>query len=207
MIGIIGYQTGNSQSVSYALSHLGVQHRVVEDPADSGDVDRYILPGVGSASVTMSSLTDIGWVDHLTEVVYRGGAPFLGICVGLQVLFDHSDEGDGDCLGWIQGEVRRFDRNAIRVPHMGWNTVLLQSHHPISSGLVDGGYYYFVNSYYAVPAQDGDAVGWTTYGPRFASVVARRNIMATQFHTEKSGSIGLEVLRRFASIEKDELVA
>ena len=201
MIGIIDYRTGNSQSVAYALGHLGVPHKLVTKPSECDDVDKYVLPGVGSAGVTMESLGDEGWVSHLTEKVVGEGVGFLGVCVGLQVLFEHSAEDDQECLGWIKGTVQQFDNTEVRVPHMGWNTVEVRGEHPFGASFTPGGYYYFVNSYYAVPSDPAALVGVTTYGQPFAAAVAQGNIMATQFHTEKSARAGLQVLKAFCDLE------
>ena len=151
MIGIIDYRTGNSQSISYALEHLGVPHALVAKPGECDEVDKYILPGVGAAGVTMESLAQEGWIDHLTEKVLGDGQGFLGVCVGLQVLFEHSAEGDVECLGWIKGSVHEFDKSQVRVPHMGWNNVDVRGDHPFSRAFTPGGFYYFVNSFYARP--------------------------------------------------------
>jgi glutamine amidotransferase len=129
--------------------------------------------------------------------VQRDRVPFLGICIGLQVLFDHSEEGDSPGLGWVPGTVRRFPPTG-RVPQIGWNTVYFTREHPVTALLPDHGHFYFVNSYYCTPNDPDDALGVTEYGIEFCSVVARRNIVATQFHAEKSGALGLALLRAFA---------
>jgi glutamine amidotransferase len=201
VIGIIDYRTGNSQSISYALEHLGVPHALVAKPGECDDVDKYILPGVGAAGVTMESLAQEGWIDHLTEKVLGDGQGFLGVCVGLQVLFEHSAEGDVECLGWIKGSVHEFDNSQVRVPHMGWNNVEVRGDHPFSRAFTPGGFYYFVNSFYAKPTDDSTLVGVTTYGQEFAAAVAHKNIMATQFHTEKSARAGLQVLKAFCDLD------
>lgn len=208
MIGVINYQTGNAQSVLFALHHLGLDARLVATPgeADSGEVvDRYILPGVGAADVTMASLSERGWVEHLADRVREQGLPFLGVCVGLQVLFEHSAESDTRCLGWLPGEVVQFRRDRVRVPHMGWNAVTPRSDHPFVRELPEGAHFYFVNSYYALPVNESDVAGVTEYGVEFASIVARDNVMATQFHIEKSGPAGLALLTRFAQLQPSEL--
>lgn len=199
VIGIIDYRTGNSRSVSYAFDRLGLANRLVTSPGECTGVDRYVLPGVGSARVTMESLRDKGWDAHLEQVVRGDSVPFLGICVGLQVLLEHSDEGDVECLGWIPGAVRHFDRSVERVPHMGWNEVTTRGNHPFAASLRPGGHYYFVNSYYAVPTDPSTVAGETTYGQPFAAVLAKDNVVATQFHTEKSATDGLALLRAFAT--------
>jgi glutamine amidotransferase len=206
VIGVINYQTGNAQSVLFALHHLDVDARLVATPQECDGVDRYILPGVGAADVTMTSLAERGWVDHLSERVRGDGVPFLGVCVGLQVLFEHSTEGDVPCLGWLPGEVVEFPRGDLRVPHMGWNAVRPVTSHPFAAALPDAGAnVYFVNSYYAAPSRQEDVAGVTEYGVEFASMVARGNVMATQFHVEKSGPVGLALLARFAELSADEV--
>ena len=201
VIGVIDYRTGNSQSVAYALDHQGVPNRLLTSPRELPGIDRIILPGVGAAGTTMDYLRAAGWPDALRERVLDGGMPFLGVCVGLQVLFEHSEEQDADCLGWLPGTVRAFDRAQVRVPQMGWNQLKRTSDHPFLAEFPDGGHVYFVNSYYAVPGQDSDAAGVTEYGVEFTSAVARGNIMATQFHTEKSARAGLQVLKAFCDLE------
>ena len=205
MIGVINYQTGNAQSVLFALHHLGLEARLVATPREAAEVDRFILPGVGAADVTMASLRERGWVEHLDRRVRGEGVPFLGVCVGLQVLFEHSVEGDVPCLGWLPGAVVRFEGEGLRVPHMGWNAVRPRSAHPFARALPDAANFYFVNSFHAVPAQEADVAGVTDYGVEFAAVVARGNVMATQFHIEKSGPVGLGLLGAFAQLQPREL--
>ena len=206
MINVIDYQTGNSRSVIYALQYLGIPCVLVAKPADVTP-GRFILPGVGSAEVTMKSLSDAGWSDFLAEQVIGQGVPFLGVCVGLQVLFEHSEEGDTACFGWLPGSVTRFAPPDVRVPQMGWNLVTAASDHPFVESFPADGYFYFVNSYYANPLRHSDVAATTEYGVPFASIVARNNVMATQFHIEKSGPMGLNLLRRFAELDKESLRA
>jgi imidazole glycerol-phosphate synthase subunit HisH len=197
VIGVIDYRAGNAPSVGYALEHLGLEHRLVDTAAGVRGVDRLVLPGVGAARATLASLYDADLVDALSERVLDGAVPFLGICIGLQILFEHSDEGDVDGLGWVPGVVRRFS-GGERVPQIGWNTVTTTRLHPVTDGFTDPAYCYFVNSYYCEPADPDDVLGVTEYGTSFCSVVAQRNIVATQFHAEKSGPVGLGLLERFA---------
>ena len=197
MIGVIDYRAGNAPSVGYALERLGLPFRLASQPADLDDVDRFILPGVGAARATLESLKESGVVEPLRQRVQEERAPFLGICIGLQVLFDHSEEGDVDALGWVPGRVQRFPDSA-RVPQIGWNAVKLSREHPVTAKFPDGGHCYFVNSYYAQPSDAADALGRTEYGVEFCSIVARDNIVATQFHAEKSGPLGLRLLTAFA---------
>jgi imidazole glycerol-phosphate synthase subunit HisH len=198
MIDVIDYRAGNSPSVIYALERLGLPCRLVAKPEEVAESDRLVLPGVGAAAATLDSLRESDLLDALTQRVQRDQVPFLGICIGLQVLFEHSEEGDTPCLGWLAGQVRRFP-GGQRVPQIGWNEVRVTRSHPVTAGLPDRGHFYFVNSYYADPQDSADALGQTEYGLEFASVVARNNIVATQFHAEKSGPLGLRLLADFAS--------
>jgi glutamine amidotransferase len=197
VIDVIDYRAGNAPSVMYALEHLGLPCRLVGTAADLDRSDRLILPGVGAARATLASLVEQGLVDALSARVLRDRVPFLGICIGLQVLFEHSEEGDTPCLGWVPGAVRRFPDDR-RVPQIGWNEVRFTREHPVTREVPDGAYCYFVNSYYCAPTDSADVLGVTEYGHEFCSVVARRNIVATQFHAEKSGPVGLALLRGFA---------
>ena len=197
MIAVIDYRAGNAPSVGYALERLGLEHRLAATAADLDGCDRIVLPGVGAARATLDSLRDSGIVEPVARRVQDDGLPFLGICIGLQVLFDHSEEGDVDCLGWVPGRVRRFP-DSLRVPQIGWNAVRATRPHPVTDGLGDDAHCYFVNSYFADPADPEDALGVTDYGGEFCSIVARDNIVATQFHAEKSGPVGLALLERFA---------
>lgn len=198
MIDVVDYRAGNSPSVIYALERLELPCRLVAKPDEVGESERLILPGVGAAPATLESLRESDLLDALTQRVQHDRAPFLGICIGLQVLFDHSEEGDTPGLGWLPGRVRRFPEGR-RVPQIGWNEVRFTRPHPVVARLPEIGHYYFVNSYYADPAETADALGRTEYGVEFASVVARDNIVATQFHAEKSGALGLRLLADFAA--------
>jgi len=198
MIAVVDYRAGNAPSVQYALEHLGLAARLVSRADEVATADRIILPGVGAAGATIDSLVEQDLVGALTDRVCGDGVPFLGICIGLQVLFDHSEEGDTDTLGWVPGRVRRFPDSG-RVPQIGWNRVQFTRPHPLTRGLPDDGHFYFVNSYYCTPVADDDALGVTDYGFEFCSVAARGNVVATQFHAEKSGALGLALLRGFAA--------
>lgn len=198
MIGVIDYRAGNAPSVGYALERLGIDHRLVSRADEVAACERLVLPGVGAAGATLESLVESGLVDVLTRRVITDGVPFLGICIGLQVLFEHSAEGDVSCLGWIPGRVVRFP-DTVRVPQIGWNAVRIARPHPLVGEFPDGGHCYFVNSFYAEPADPDSVIGHTEYGVTFCSIVASRNVVATQFHAEKSGPLGLTLLERFAA--------
>jgi imidazole glycerol-phosphate synthase subunit HisH len=198
MIDVIDYRAGNSPSVIYALERLGLDCRLVTKPGEIAESERLVLPGVGAAGATLDSLRESDLLDSLAERVQRDRVPFLGICIGLQVLFEHSEEGNTSCLGWLPGRIRHF-ADGQRVPQIGWNEVRFTRSHPVTAGLPDRGHYYFVNSYYADPADAADALGRSEYGVEFASVVAHDNIVATQFHAEKSGALGLRLLADFVA--------
>jgi glutamine amidotransferase len=202
MIGVVDYRAGNAPSVGYALESLGLTYRFVTSAADVDGCERLILPGVGAARATLDSLRASALIDALSSAVHDDGRPFLGICIGLQVLFEHSEEGDVDCLGWIPGRVRRFT-DEVRVPQIGWNVVRPTRPHPLTDGLPDPAHCYFVNSYYAVPDDADDVLARTDYAGEFCSIAGRGNVVATQFHAEKSGQIGLALLERFAKWDGD----
>jgi glutamine amidotransferase len=197
VIAVVDYRAGNAPSVGYALERLGLEHRLAATPADLDGCTHIVLPGVGAAGATLDSLRESGLVAPIERRVHDDGVPFLGICIGLQVLFEHSEEGDVDGLGWVPGRVRRFP-DTLRVPQIGWNAVRPTRAHPVTDGLGEDAYCYFVNSYFADPSDAHDALGVTDYGGEFCSMVARDNIVATQFHAEKSGAVGLALLERFA---------
>jgi glutamine amidotransferase len=208
MIAVVDYRAGNAPSVLYALEHLGLEARLVDSASGVAGAERIILPGVGAARATIDSLVEQDLVGALTDRVRGDGVPFLGICIGLQVLFDHSEEGDTDGLGWVPGRVRRVPDSG-RVPQIGWNRVRFTRAHPLAPRHGDGdspddAHFYFVNSYYCVPDDPADALGVTDYTVEFCSVVARENVVATQFHAEKSGPLGLSLLRAFATWDGSE---
>src|SRR6476646_3630128 len=170
MIAVVDYRAGNAPSVLYALEHLGLPARLVDSAAEVATAERIILPGVGAARATIDSLVEQDLVDALGDRVRGDRIPFLGICIGLQVLFDHSEEGDTQCLGWVPGTVRRFPATD-RVPQIGWNSVRFTREHPVTRELPDEGHFYFVNSYYCAPTEPADALGVTTYTTEFCSMV------------------------------------
>jgi glutamine amidotransferase len=194
---IIDYKAGNAPSVMHAVGRLGYEAAFVRAPGDIEGATHIILPGVGSAGATMSSLREMGMIPALEEAVLRGKTPFLGICVGLQVLFEHSDEDDVDCLGWLGGRVVRFDGSKVRVPQMGWNLVKFTRRTPINT---QEDYFYFVNSYHAEPKDESVLWGAAEYDGAFTAAVHKDNIYATQFHAEKSGEAGLALLNGFLNL-------
>lgn len=197
MIGVIDYRAGNAPSVYNALKKIGGDVLLVKTAADLEKIRGVILPGVGSAAATMDSLTEMGILAVLKEKVLEGDMPFLGICIGMQILFEHSDEGDTSCLGWLKGQVSRFDKSRVRVPQMGWNEVRFCREHPLVENMGASGHFYYVNSYYVNPAAKEDILAVTDYDGDFCCMVQRDNIMAAQFHIEKSGPLGLKLLANY----------
>jgi glutamine amidotransferase len=196
---IVDYEAGNLRSVELAVAHLGAGAVTSADPERVRVAQRVIFPGVGGADAAMAVLRSRGLDEALREV-YRAGRPMLGICVGCQVIFDSSEEGPTDCLGLVAGQVTRLQPAPRRkVPHMGWNVVRQRQQHPIVAGIADGARFYFVHSYSVVPEDHRTTVGATRYGREFAAIVAAGNIVATQFHAEKSGRWGLRLLANFLS--------
>lgn len=192
---VIDYESGNLRSVARAVEKAGVVPIVTSDPAALENADGVILPGVGSGPAAMAALQSRGLVDPLLDYI-ASGRPFLGVCLGLQLLLDATDEGDADCLGLVPGRVRRLP-DGLKVPHMGWNTVEFQRDHPLWHGIPQGSHFYFVHSYYADPVARAEVAGVTEYGVPFCSIYARDNVVATQFHPEKSGENGLRVYANF----------
>jgi glutamine amidotransferase len=196
MIAIIDYGAGNLRSVSNAVALLGYNARITSAPDEVLSAEAVILPGVGAAADTVSSLKSRGLDKALKEVIARD-TPFFAVCVGLQVLFEETEEGGGcQCLGLLPGKVRKLPAG-LKVPHMGWNNVKQSQNHPLFAGIEDDEYFYFVHSYYAEPADKATVIGQTDYGLTFASAVARGNMVATQFHPEKSGAAGLKMYANF----------
>jgi glutamine amidotransferase len=196
---IVDYDAGNLRSVRRAVEHVsGVEPIVSADPADVDRADALILPGVGAAADTMLKLRERRLVVPLKEYI-AAGRPFLGVCMGLQALFEVSEEGGHqECLGVFPGRVARFTpAPGFKVPHMGWNEVEWVREHPIAAGIPSGSAFYFVHSFYPAPADPQLTVGETEYCVRFSSVAARANVVATQFHPEKSGDNGLQVYANF----------
>jgi len=203
MIAILDYKAGNLTSVERALKHLGFPCRVTNSHEEIRNADRVVFPGVGAAGSSMQSLGELG-LDRLLPELFASGVPILGICVGLQVLFDLSEENNTRCLGLLAGQVCRFpeklyshDGRLLKIPHMGWNEVKFTKDHPVFRDVPEGSEFYFVHSYYPKPAEDELTVGIADYGMDFTCAVAYKNLAAVQFHPEKSGKPGLRLLENF----------
>lgn len=195
---VVDYGAGNLRSVARAVEHAGSEAHVTSDPYDVTHADGVIVPGVGAAADTMRNLREHGMVEPVREYI-AAGKPFFGVCMGQQALLSVSEEGgEHECLGVIAGRVKKLP-GGQKVPHMGWNRVAQKAKHAIFEGIPDGSYFYFLHSYYPEPEDDDVVIGETEYGVRFASVLARDNVVATQFHPEKSGEMGLRMYANFLS--------
>jgi imidazole glycerol-phosphate synthase subunit HisH len=194
---VIDYRAGNITSVVRSLRALGVDSKITEGPEAVLGARRVIFPGVGAAGEAMATLKSRGLDQALQEAFLRG-TPILGICLGAQIILDHSDENDTPCLGLIPGRTRPLPRlPGLKIPHMGWNRVAFRSPHPVFAGLPANAEFYFVHSFYPDPADAAMVMGVTEHGISFPSAIARRNLVATQFHPEKSGRFGLNILENF----------
>jgi len=197
MITIIDYGVGNIGSVANTLTRLGQTYQMSSDPTIIRSADILLLPGVGAAGVGMKNLRDRG-LDTAIRIAIQNGKRFIGFCLGMQLLFEYSEEDDTVCLGILKGSVKKF-RIVRKIPQIGWNQVVpVEKNRKAKSlfaGIPKDSAFYFVNSYYPIPTYTSVAVATTEYGERFASVVAIKNIIATQFHPEKSGEVGFRLLQ------------
>jgi glutamine amidotransferase len=203
MITIIDYNAGNVKSVTNALDTIGREWKVTSKSKDIARASKIIMPGVGSAKAAMGELRRRGLVELMKNI----RAPFLGICLGMQVLFEWSEEGDTDCLGIIKGRVKKFQGKGLKVPQTGWNTARVQSkkfkvknYRSIFEGVKNGAYFYFVHSYYCVPENREVVTATTEYGVEFAAAVQQNNFYGVQFHPEKSGDSGMKLLAHFCGL-------
>ena len=199
-VAIIDYGVGNLRSVEKAFAATGCDAIISGDESVLRTAQKLVLPGVGAFAACMKALNARGF-DRLVCERARAGTPLLGVCVGMQLLFDESDEfGSTPGLGLLRGTVRRFG-NELVVPQVGWNRIHQRQRHPLFEGIDDGSFCYFVHSFYCEPQDETVVAGETDYGGRYASVVAQGNICGVQFHPEKSQDVGLKMLRNFATDE------
>ena len=206
MIAIVDYGMGNLRSVQKALERVGHAATITSAPSVVARAERVVLPGVGASADALAAVRAAGLEDAIRGTIDEG-KPFLGVCLGLQMLFDVSyEDGEHRGLGVLPGKVVRFAPPApatgppLKVPHMGWNTVSLASPAPLFDGIADQTHFYFVHAYHVVPDDPAVVAGWTDYGGPFCSAVTRGNLFATQFHPEKSQRDGLRLLRNFAEL-------
>ncbi len=200
MIVVVDYGMGNLRSVQKGFEKVGSKATISRNPDEIMRADRLVLPGVGAFPECMRNLSRLDLIDPILEFM-QSGRPFLGICLGLQLLFDESEEfGFHEGLKLVPGTVKSFDRNmGLKIPHMGWNQVYFRKDVPIFRGIQDGSFFYFVHSYYVVPKQQSDIAAETDYGIKFTCAIARDNVFAVQFHPEKSQENGLKILTNFSS--------
>ena len=205
-VAIVDYEMGNLRSVQQAVLHVaddGFDVVIARQPEQIRAAERVILPGQGAMRDCMQHLRDSGMMEAVLEAA--ASKPLFGVCVGMQMLLQHSEEGDTPSLGLIPGEVRRFrlegktqaDGSRFKVPQMGWNQLHITRPHPVWNGIADQEWFYFLHSYYADPARPADSVGESDHGGRYTAAVARDNLFATQFHPEKSADAGLALYRNF----------
>lgn len=203
MIAIIDYEAGNLTSVARALTHLGYKNEITSTAEKILNAERVIFPGVGAAKATMQTLQKLG-LNRVLADFFRTGKPMLGICIGIQILFEHSEEEDAECLNLLPGRVKKYpttntetQTETLKVPQIGWNEVYQTKPHAIFKDVPNPAHFYFVNSYYPEPEKRDVVIGKTTYGLEFCSAIAQDNLIATQFHLEKSGRVGLKMLNNF----------
>ena len=199
MLIIVNYDAGNVRSVQRACQHVGMHAEISADPEVLLAADRLIFPGVGSAASAMGKLRAAG-LDEAIINFYRSGKPMLGICLGMQVAMECTAEGGESCLEFFPGVCERFEFSdpALKVPHIGWNELKLTAQHPVLAKVSDGDEFYFVHSYYVKPVAQEHILGTTNYGDTsFCSIIGKNNFIATQFHPEKSGELGLNILAAF----------
>jgi imidazole glycerol-phosphate synthase subunit HisH len=201
VVAIIDYKAGNLTSVKLGLEYIGVECEITDQPERILAAERVIFPGVGAAGAAMKDLRELGLIETIKSVV-ASGTPFLGICLGTQVIFESSEEDGGTpCIGIVPGSVKKFTPSdpMCKIPHMGWNAVEFVRPHALFEHIENLSEFYFVHSYYPCPSDERYTTGLTEYaGARFASAIGRGNLFATQFHPERSGRIGLELLENFS---------
>lgn len=204
MIGIVNYGSGNIQAIANIYYRLNIPFKIIEDPNELAKTDKIILPGVGAFDSTMKRLIDSGFKTVLDEEVLEKKKPILGVCVGMQILSNGSEEGELPGLGWIKGKVKKFDINKLRdkptLPHMGWNTMESKFNHDVFKNLNHELGFYFVHSYYFESEDSKNVLGTSIYGDEFASAVVNNHILGMQFHPEKSHFNGIQLLKNFANL-------
>ena len=205
MIAIVDYKAGNLSSVERALKKMGYGCRITQRREEILSCERIIFPGVGAAGKAMADLKRLG-LDEVLRYEFNAGKPILGICLGAQIILERSRENEAECLGLIEGNVELFpqplfseEKDRLKIPHMGWNSVNLRKEHPVLEGIAPEDEFYFVHAYYPLPASDKYVFGTTCYGIEFASVIGHKNLIAMQFHPEKSGKAGLRLLEKFCT--------
>lgn len=208
MIGIIDYGAGNIHSVSRALTSLGINNFISNDKKELAKASRFILSGVGHAKYAMQQLQDLNLIDFIREL-FMQKVPLLGICLGFQLMFEHSSEGDTECLGLVSGKIRHFNEIALfesykkryKIPQMGWNNLQYQQKSELMAGIPQKTDFYFVHSYVAIDYSKTDIIATCDYGIQVPSIIHHDSMFACQFHPEKSGIHGLTILKNFSEYE------
>lgn len=204
MIGIVNYGSGNIQAIKNIYNSLNIQTKIITDPSELKEADKLILPGVGAFDETMKQLIDSGLKEELDNLVLNHRVPILGICVGMQIMADSSEEGILNGLGWIKGEVKKFDISLFNqkpyLPHMGWNTIKPKKENPIFFNIDEELGFYFVHSYFFNCVNKQNILATSDYGIEFSSSVVNENIYGMQFHPEKSHSNGVKLLHNFSKL-------
>jgi imidazole glycerol-phosphate synthase subunit HisH len=204
MIAIINYNAGNITSVARALQNIGQDFVITDDTKRLDDASQVIFPGVGAAGEAMAYLRDKK-LDVWLKNYIKTGKQLLGICLGTQIILDFSEENETKCIGLVAGSTKRFpekltsEGESLKIPQMGWNSIKLRRKHPVFENVSSDAEFYFVHSYYPAPSDDASVLGTTDYGITFCSVLAKENLVAMQFHPEKSGRPGLQILRNFCA--------
>ena len=205
MIGIVDYGSGNIQAIANIYKRLNIDCKVIQKPEELKRADKFILPGVGAFDETMKQLMSSGLKEELDDLVLLKKVPVLGICVGMQIMANSSDEGVIPGLGWIKGKVRKFDASSISkkpyLPHMGWNNALNSSNHQLFNDIDYEQGFYFVHSYYFDCHDDGNVLSTCNYGVEFAAAIFDNHIFGMQFHPEKSHANGTKLLENFAKLD------
>jgi imidazole glycerol-phosphate synthase subunit HisH len=202
MITIVDYNAGNIRSVLRACAEVGAEAQITNNPRIVQKATKVIFPGVGAAPAAMEYLTKTG-LDVALKYVFKEGVPILGICIGAQIVLERSEEGDQKCLGLVAGKTIRFKvtNKLLKIPHMGWNEVKVVRPHPLLKGITPGSEFYFVHSYYPQPANPENVYAVANHGGDFCCALGYKNLFAAQFHAEKSGRFGLQMLERFMKWE------
>ena len=199
-VAILDYGSGNRRSVQTALEHVGAQATVTGDPVEIDSAAGMVIPGVGAFPAAMEALGQRGLVEPIREFA-ASGRPVIGACLGMQLLFEGSDElGGAEGLGLLDGRVRRLEADGLKLPHIGWCEVSWERESPLTADLPDPAFFYHVHSYAPVPSDPAELIGSSTYGARFASVVGRGNVFGVQFHPEKSSRNGLAMMANFVGL-------
>ncbi len=198
MIGIINYGSGNVKAISNIYNYLNIENKIINEIKDFSNVTKIILPGVGSFDSVMDKINKSGFKNIITEYVIDRKINILGICVGMQILASSSEEGNETGLGWVPGIVKKFRNSKLRLPHMGWNELIIENTNLITKEIHNGSKFYFLHSFYFETALKENTVSMTHYNHNFTSIINKDNIFGVQFHPEKSHDNGIKILKNFA---------